>query len=159
MISFSCFHSKQSILTNRLYSGANQDECTIKARIYSDKKETTSLGMTEYGAILGTFLELIGYAFKTKDENGKNLYVNKKSFCNLIYRLNQNFINYNELNISYMESQYNSKKDDSTKKQLEKIYNMFNKIVPRLSGKNIADISMEMVKKVDCMTRATNSPL
>lgn len=145
---FSCFHSKESILTNRLYIGLNQDESQIKDTVFSSGKEKKGLGMTEYGNILGRFLSFIGYAFKTKDNDYNDLYVNKKSFCNLIDRLHENNKKFNYFNTDFVEAEYNSKKDQLTKQRLEKIHITFNTIFPTLSNKNIRDIAIEILGKV-----------
>lgn len=144
---FSCFHSKESILTTRLYIGLYQNESEIKNTVFSNGKEKKGLGVTEYGNILGRFLSFIGYAFKTKDKEGNILYVNKKSFCNMIDRLYQNKQKYNYFNADFVEANYNSKKDQSTKQRLEKIYGIFNTAFPRLSDENIGDIAIKMLKK------------
>jgi hypothetical protein len=148
MVRFSCFHNKESILTNRLYVGLNQDEAQIKNTVFSNGKEKKGLGMTEYGNILGRLLSFIGYAFKTKDQDGNDLYINKKSFCNLIYRLHENNQKHNYFNTDFIESEYNTKKDRSTRQTLEKIYSTFNTVFPTLSDKNIGDIAIEMLGKV-----------
>lgn len=69
---FHTIHVPESLLTNRLYLDVGED------------KKMPDLGMTEYGRILGPIFTFIGIAFKTKDEKGEYLYINKKSFVNFL---------------------------------------------------------------------------
>lgn len=147
-LNFSCFHNKESLFTNRLYVGVNQNESEIKDKVFSNGKERKGLGMTEYVNILGRFLNFIGLAFKTKDKDGNDLYINKKSFCNLIYRLQKNNQTHDYLDIDFVEAEYKAKKDHQTKQCLERIYKRFNIIFPTLSNKNIGELSSEILNRV-----------
>lgn len=146
-LNFSCLHTKETLFTNRLYVGLNQDKSQMEKTVFSGGKEKKGIGMTEYGNILGRFLNLIGIAFKTKDENGNDLYINKKSFCNLIDRLKNNNHKYNYFNAESIDSEYKEKKDNQTQQRLKKIYNCFDTIFPSLSDKNIGEVAIEMLSK------------
>jgi len=71
----------ESPFTNRLYIA---DGKLIKAG--ADMKGKEGLGMTEYRGILGPIFSLIGVAFKTQDDKGNNIYINKNSFINYLSR-------------------------------------------------------------------------
>lgn len=147
MSDFSCFHSKETIFTNRLYVGLNQVASEIKATVFAKRKEKKGLGMTEYGNILGLFLSFINIAFKTKDNHGNDLYINKKSFCHLINRLQKNNQKYNFFNTGFIENEYNTKKDHQTKQKLKEIYQTFNRVFPNLLDKNIGEVAIVMLRE------------
>jgi predicted N-acetyltransferase YhbS len=85
----SYFHIKESSFSNRLYFNLNSEDKDLKKAILGEKGERKGLGVTEYGKVIGPILSAIGVAFKTKDEVGHTLYINKASFCNFIERLRQ----------------------------------------------------------------------
>lgn len=148
MANFSCVHTNESFFTNRLYVGLNKDKSEIENMIFSDGKEKKGLGMSEYGTILGCFLNVIGIAFKAKDENGNTLYINKKSFCHLADRLHNNNQKYNFFNADSIEAEYNAKNDDKPKQSL---YNTFNYIFSRTPDRNISKVSINMLAGVSQM--------
>jgi hypothetical protein len=145
-LNFTCFHSREWF-TNRLYVGLNHTESTMKEIIFSNGKEKKGLGMTEYGCYLGRFLTLIGLAFKTKDEKGNDLYINKKSFCNLVYRLQENMKRYGENFIpDFVEERYLAKKNQGDWERIQTIRQVFNRALPDLSDKNIGEVSIAMLR-------------
>jgi|GEM_PF-4053833 len=148
MAIFSCLHTKESIFTNRLYVGLNQNESQIRNKVFSNGEEKKGLGMTEYGDILGHFLSLMGIAFKTKDRDGNDLYINKRSFCHLVDRLYNNDQKHNYFNIHFVQAAYSAKKNHLTQQRLEKIYTIFDAVFPTVSNKNIAEISLEIFSSI-----------
>ncbi len=145
MLEFSSFHTN-SILTKRIYVEVNQEKSQVQATVFSSKIEKKGLGMTAYGNILGRFLSFMGFAFETKDENNKILYINKKSFCNLIDRLARNYQTYQTMNVDCIDIDYQSKKDSDTQQRLKKIYTLFDSNFSSFANKNIGEISIEMFK-------------
>ena len=114
----------------------------MHALIFDQGSEKKGLGMTVYGPILGRFLYLIGLAFKSKDEHQRTLYINKKSFCNLTYRLAENYANsQGRLNPNLIQQEYDQPLTRAKKKELKKIYKAFHQVLPDLKGLNIGEIS------------------
>lgn len=141
---FCCLHVKHTF-SNRLYVGFNQTQSVLEKIVFCRKIERVGLGMTEYGICLGFILKLIGIAFKTYDEDRHLLFINKKSFCNLLVRIKQNNEKYNYFNPDYVERLYRNKKMNVTTAQ--KVYQIFNNVSSSFEGCNIANISIGMLSK------------
>lgn len=151
-LNFSCLHTNESLFTNRLYVGLNQTEEQIKKTVFVGDTERRGLGMTQYGIILGFFLNLIGIAFKTEDVHGNKLYVNKMSFCKLIIRLHENNDNYTHFNPDFVEGMYNSNMDQLNLIKINKLFKELNEGLASLpqygANNNIAELSLRMLTKV-----------
>lgn len=146
-VTYSCVDITKKILTSRLYVCQADSVETIKSIIFVQGKERCGLGMTKYDTILGRFLTLIGFAFRTKGLDGKDIYINKKSFCNLIDRLRQNMAA-GKFNPDFIEQEYRAKKTKETILRVNKVRITFNSLLSSFSNKNIGEISTELLKKV-----------
>lgn len=147
-IGFSCYHSK----SNRLYIGLNQEPDDIRQIVISQqgkRREKKGLGMREYGCVWGRVLTCFGFAFKTKDHQGKNLYINKKSFCNLLDRLRQHNLENAGFNPDFVQAQYCAKKDKAAKARIKNIRGVFKKSLPEFAKRNISEISLSMLGQIE----------
>lgn len=146
---FLCLHTPDTLFKSRLYVHLETSKKRTRNIIFSEGYEKKGLGMTEYAKLLGLLLTFIGIAFKTKDEYGHTLYINKKSFCKLIKRINDNKQKYgNSFNINFVNSEYYMQYNEAEQLNVEKIQRTFNAILPSLSDKNILEVSLEMFKRV-----------
>lgn len=128
VVKYCLFRTTESCVTNRLYIGMNQDESMMKSTIFAGDKERTGLGMTEYGSILGRILAIIGVAFKAKDGLGNNIYINKRSFCHLIYRTNYNYKKYvNHFNPQKVDDLYEPNHSFSMDRNIDSICRIFDR--------------------------------
>ncbi len=148
---FCCVHTKESFFTNRLYVGLTPNKSEMNKVIFSGGKEKKGLGMTEYGCLLGRILTFLGYAFKSTDEAGNTLYINKKSFCNLVDRLHRNNQKFNSFNSEFVDAQYNAPKSNDDKMRIEKIYKVFDSEIKTLSHQNIAQVSVNILGKMNIL--------
>lgn len=123
---------------DRLYLGVNQTEEMMKKTIFADGKERKGLGMKEYGLVKGWLLSLIGVSFRATDSEGKQIFINKKSFCDLVVRVYHHTLEPDLIQKEYEEGKKNSEN--------ERAYQLFNKIFK--PGRNIASLSRDLLHRV-----------
>ena len=151
-VNFCCFHTDK-----RLYIFASKDkELTsdklkelAKSIIFSEDEkeiERIGLGVKEYKGILGRILCFVGIAFKTKDENGHNLYINKNSFCNLIGRLYKTQMIPVLAQPHMLNFKYHEEKKRNPSQEIEILHEKL-EFVQRFDLKNIGQISEAMLLK------------
>ena len=142
---FNCVSIAETSLTNRLYIGLDQEKSDIYQAVFQNGKERKGLGVKEYPDHIGKIFASLGIAFISEDQDGNTLYVDKRSFCRLLDRLQKNNLHFNYFDAAFVENEYQSSKNVSNFIKTEKILAVFNKVFPSLSDKNIAGVAIEML--------------
>lgn len=150
--SFGSMQTRSGFFSSRLYVLTNDEKLPrlqhqekLKKFVFYQGHERKSLGMTTYSPFIGRLLAFCNVAFKSFDEHGNTLYINKKSFCSLVGRLSSSFVR-KTIDFDQIEKDY-VYKNAITQKRFEDVKTIFLAHAKELSGKNIQDISTTIIQK------------